>query len=381
MAKLTYPSVQGGPLSQQFENEVARSVLLQSEAIAQPMTTWLLLSTTLWGGKRYLATRIAKLFGISVKAMQSGEVTRVSTRRRGYAKVNAFIQSDLVDSDSDVADRKRRALARMSDALAAPDCLNPCTLFHQTIGVRGGDLLEHLAASTDRLSSVYLRGEVRQAELATCLVGIAERLGAVPEGRVQPRPDLDPGLDALLMLVARLDRETGGRVHSEMEGQMSLFGLLVESPAGAPARTTRHRLLDLLYAFAFMLAEDTLPMSGGSVRELEQLLLGGPPEDGGQSWIVRWRNGRKHLRLADIERMAEQAGRASSTELRGLFSRLWSVAQFWELVSLSGAQGTRIASERYAEWWRAMTTDVVPREGPKHPYWRVFEPHACTSLY
>lgn len=203
-----------------------------------------------------------------------------------------------------------------------------------------------------------------------------ERAGGVPAGSVAAAPDLDPGLDAALMLMARLDRDCTAELMRDDDKIISLFALLTDMSHPNSGRSARHRLLDLYYAMATMAYGQNLPITLPSVRKLEDTLLGGPPSSGGQSLIVRWRTKGKQLRFEGLETIVKHVVAKASTDVNQIFRLLWLMAQFWEIVELGGPEAVRRAGSRYRAWWDAMNSPGREKTVLSHPYWSHFQPHA-----
>lgn len=376
MPRPSIPSVLDGPLSAEQETAIWQAVMGQPFAMAQPLTGWLLLSMSIWTGKRALSAQLANTLGISHKTWEAGLPKRPEKFRRAMESVDSHIDAAIGQSTPDCAARRKRALGRAEQSLSEDSTVMPCVFFHQTLGIAGGDELENLAIRIDEISLAILKHRRRQDEGPSLIVGAAVQMGEVAPGCVAVDSNLDPGLDATLMLMARLDRDIAEMILPDDGKISSLFGLLVDMSHPSPGRNARHRLLDLYYAMAVMASGRSLPDKVPSIRELEDTLLRGPPESGGQSWIVRWRTKGKRLLLQDVETISTHVANTASVHVDHLFRLLWLMAQFWESIELGGPQAVQLAGERYRTWWNAMNSPGRKESDPSHAYWMIFQPHA-----
>jgi hypothetical protein len=365
-----------GALSGDQEDAVCRAVLGQRGLHAQPMTGWLLSSLTLWGHSRDFSKKLATILGVTHKTWEAGPPKSSRKWKRAVQGLNRHIAAALAESDPATASRRKRAIFRTNEALSLDQTIVPCTFFHQTIGIAGSDALEMLAVGVDEISAAILKGEAAPEAAASLVVGLAVRLEVVGPSCVTPRPDLDPGLDAVLMLYARLDRDLFQLNHPDGTHITSIFALLVDAPGAGPRKRARQRLLDLYYAISLTARGLELPVKAPSVNQLEDVLIGGPPASGGQSWITRWRNGRKHLHLKDVSAMVTRIRMDTQFDLDASFRVFWLVAQLWELIEIGGADAVAVAGARYRLWWEAMEDSGRSAVQPTHPYWRIFQPHA-----
>ena len=372
MPRPLLPNVLDGPLSKEQEDEIWQLLMAQPEMEAQPLTGWLLLSTSLWGDTRALSTQMASALRISHKTWEAGAPPRPTKLRQRIQSFGRYIDTVLAQSEPECATRRERAIQRTVRLVAEDPATPPCTFFHQSIGIASGDELEALAVHLDEISTAIVQQEKRREEAPSLIVAGAETAGQVRVGSIPPAPGLDPGFDALLMLMARMDRDCAAKVHEE-HSISSLFGLLADASHPQIKHRARRRLLDIYYALAVVAAKRDLPETPPTVEEIERTLLGGPPPSGGQSWIVRWRAGTKQLRIEHVETISANT---SQPGLDQLFRILWLVAQFWEAVEASGPEALRLAGARYRAWWGAMDSPGR-REAPlTHAYWKHFQPHA-----
>lgn len=376
MPRPPIPNVLDGPLSAEQESAIWQAVLGQPFAIAQPLTGWLLLSSSFWRGKRALPSRLAEVLGISYKTWEEGLPKKPAKFRRAMESLDRHIYTTLAQSTPECAARRERALNRTVQSISADPNAIPCVFFHQTLGIAGGDGLEMLAVRIDEISSAVLKHSRRPDEISSLIVDAAVQAGEVPSGIVAVAPDLDPGLDATLMLMARLDRDRAAELFRDDDKICSLFGLLVDMSHPNSGRSARHRLLDLYYAMAIMANGRSLPIMVPSIRELEDTLLGGPPASGGQSWIVRWRNKGKKIRFEDVEKIGVHVAEKVSNDVSEIFRLLGLIAQFWEMVELGGPEAVRRAGGRYREWWDAMDSPGREEVVLSDFYWNNFQPHA-----
>lgn len=376
MPRPSIPSVLDGPLSAEQESAIWQAVMGQQLAMAPPLTGWLLLSSSFWHDKRALSARLAEAFGVSYKTWETGLPKKRAKLRRSMESLDRHIHTSLAQSTPECAARRERALKRTVQSIAEDPTTIPCAFFHQTLGIAGGDALEALAVRIDEISSAVLKHSRRPDEISSLIVDAAVQAGEVPAGSVAVAPDLDPGLDATLMLMARLDRDRAAELFRDDDKICSLFGLLVDMSHPNSGRSARHRILDLYYAMAIMADGRSLPSIAPSVRDLEDTLLGGPPASGGQSWIVRWRTKGKKIRFEDVEKIGTHVAEKVSNDVSEVFRLLGLMAQFWEMVELGGPEAVRRAGERYRVWWDAMDSPGRKVILLSDPYWENFQPHA-----
>ena len=370
------PSVLDGSLTARQESAIWQAVTGQPFAVAQPLTGYLLLSMSVWGDKRALSAHLAKAFGISHKTWETGLPRKPAKFRRSLESFDRYIHSTLVQATPECAQRRERALKRTLQSISEDPTALPCTFFHQTLGIAGGDGLEMLAIRIDEISTSVLKQATRPDQIPTLIVDAAVHAGEVPAGSVPVASYLDPGLDATLMLMARLERDCAAKLFRDDDKISSLFGLLVDMSHPNSGRSARHRLLDLYYAMAIMAEGQSLPITVPSVKHLEDTLLGGPPRSGGQSWIVRWRTKGKKIRLEDVENIVAHVTEKVSKDVDHVFRLFWLMAQFWEMVELGGPEAVRRAGGRYRTWWAAMDSPGRKETLISHPYWTHFQPHA-----
>lgn len=376
MPQFPIPSVMDGPLSQEQETAIWRAVSGMSTDMAQPLTGWALLANVFWVGKRAMSAEMAEIMGVSHKTWAAGLPKKPAKLRRALDKFDRHIHATLAQATPECAARRERALVHMLKSIREDPATTPCGFFHQTLGIAGGDGLEALAVRVDGVSKAILTQTIRPDEIPHAIVEAAVEAGEIPAGSVATVPDLDSGLDATLMLMARLDRDCFSANHLEQHHIVSLFGLLVDMSHPTPSRNARWRLLDLYYALAIKAEGQRLPHATPSIRQLEDMLLGGPPESGGQSWIVRWRNGNKKIRFEDVQTIALRVAERSSFDFDHLFRLLWLSAQFWSMVECGGPQAVRRAGERYRAWWDAMDSPGLQDAVLADPYWNHFRPYA-----
>lgn len=208
--------------------------------------------------------------------------------------------------------------------------------------------------------------------MSAAVVKAAEDVAEISAERLQPQPGLDPGLDAILLLTAQMDHDLTAPLMARTGTINSLVGLLIDTPGGATRRRVQHRLLDMYFALALAAAGKELPVSLPRVREIEETLLGGPPESGGQSWVVRWRNGTKALREDDVRAMTAHVEQVAGNGLSWTMRRLYSAAQLWGRVEEHGPEAVRVAGERYDQWWSALCNQGRLKTPWVQPYWSQF---------
>jgi len=366
------PNVTLSPLSAEQENDIWSSAFRISSMVAQPMTGWLLHSARIWTERRALSDKMLKVFGVSSKTWDAGLPKRPRKMRHTLNSLDSFIRTNLSELTAECGSRKARALERSALALAEHPTSPPCTLFHHTFGIAGGDRLEALAVAFDHLTEAALHGHLSRKELSAGIVKVATSMNVMASQTIGPRHDLDPGLDALLLLMAQMDHDLVSPLMPH-EGEIkSLITLLVDGPGQPKRRRVQHRLLDIYYALAMAATGRPLPEKLPSIREMENVLLGGPPESGGQSWVVRWRNGTKALRERDVSSMIVYVEKATGKDLSWTMRRLYAAAQIWARVEEQGSRATGKASERYAQWWEVLCDPGRSKTAWLQPYWAQF---------
>lgn len=183
---------------------------------------------------------------------------------------------------------------------------------------------------------------------------------------------MDPGLDALLLLMAQMDHDLTTPLMANAGEINSLIALLIDVPGATKRRRVQHRLLDIYYALAVAAAGKELPSTLPSIQEAEDALLGGPPESGGQSWVIRWRNGTKALRGEDVQSMIQHVGQVTGKHLGWTMRRLYAAAQAWGRIEETS--GLSLAGKRYTQWWDALCNQGRSRTQWVQPYWGRIQP-------
>lgn len=351
-------------------------VLGAAGAQAQPLTAWLLLAISKFGTKRTLSNELSKHLAITHKTFESGLPKMPAKFQRSMAHFTRFLlRSESELSPESIACR-RRAFARMENKIAEhPDVL-PCVFFHASIGHLGDQMFEQLAVAIDDLSTEILTDDLTMPDVAQRIVLSAERVGATRQDEVSIRPDLDPGLDATLLLLARLDLNIASHLMIHDDEIVSIFALLLDMSDTVRGQSARRRLLDLFYGLARAASGRALPNNLPTIYELEDTLMGGPHEDGTQSWMIRWRGGNKLLRLKDIEDMGKFVSAKAKLDIQPLFRHLYLVALFFELVEQADDAARLTVGLRYREWWNSMETSVREKVSGVNPFFSHFHPHA-----
>lgn len=361
-----------GPLTAEQEGTLWSSLLRVPGMVVQPMTGWLLHSTGMWSDKRALSDQLVRVFGVSSKTWEAGLPKRPKKLQQSLAGLESHVKGTLAELMPESAARKRRAIERSVEAMTDYPTLPPCTLFHQTYGCAGGDRLEALAVALDELSAAVLHNQLPRNELPEGIVQVAVKVGGVRRGQVGSRPEMDPGLDALLLLMAQMDHDLTTPLMANAGEINSLIALLIDVPGATKRRRVQHRLLDIYYALAVAAAGKELPSTLPSIQEAEDALLGGPPESGGQSWVIRWRNGTKALRGEDVQSMIQHVGQVTGKHLGWTMRRLYAAAQAWGRIEETS--GLSLAGKRYTQWWDALCNQGRSRTQWVQPYWGRIQP-------
>lgn len=368
------PFVSQGPLSAAQEDQIWHKVIGIADTPAPPLTGWFIASISVWSDQREITKQIASVLRVSEKAFMSGMPKRTVKFRRSIENFDRFIGKSLKRTKPQLVERRTRAINRAVQlVVSTPEA---STFFNQSIGFLGGDELERFSIAVDDVSTRILQNHVRRTSAPPLIVCAAEQAEIVPLGAIEARNDIDPGLDALLALTARLDRDWSVKFLADEKRISSVFGLLVDMPGGERKRPAAQRLLDLYYALAYAMKHKKLPAKLASIRELEDHLLGSPPASGGQSFIVRWRNGSKKLRFEGIEQMSAHIAKSTGYDLDLDFKILWSVCKLWALIEAGGSAAVLIAGARYQQWWTAMSDPGRAASPLISPYFAQFHPHA-----
>lgn len=313
---------------------------------------------------------------MSHKTWEAGPAKTPQKLKRSAENMARSIDNSLAQAAPEWAARRRRGVERTLDLIRANPTEIPCTFFNQTVGTAGGDELEALSIALDGVSASIMAGSFPRCSAPEMVVRAAEATGVIDKDTIGTRTDIDPGLDAMLALYARLDRDWAVEVHRNGDTVSSVFGLLVDMPGHPRRRRAPHRLLDIYFAFATVASTRELPRNAPSIEQLEDALIGAVPESGGQSPIVRWRNGTQYLRREQVEAMSARIQDVWGQDYGRYFRLLWSAAELWDLIELGGQIATRQAGARYAQWWEAMHSPSRDPAPLTHPYWTQFRPHA-----
>lgn len=368
------PFVLQGPLTAAQEERIWHEVIGTPETLAPPLTGWPLAVIAFWCNKRELSVQLAKMFDVCEKTLASGLPKRGVKLRKSFESMDQKIKESLERTEPRIIARRKHAIERAARLFASDPTAS--SFFNQTIGFLGGDDLERFSIAVDDVSTRILQKRVRRTRAPHLTVCAAEQAEIVPLGAIEVRSDIDPGLDALLALTARLDRDWSVKFLADEKRISSILGLLVDMPGGERKRPAAQRLLDIYYALAYAMKHQNLPASLPSVRELEDCLLGSPPASGGQSFIVRWRNGSKKLRIEDVEEMGVHVAGSTGFDLDLDFKILWSVCKLWALIEDGGPDAVAIAGARYQQWWTAMNDPGRVASPLISPYLASFHPHA-----
>jgi len=339
---------------------------------AQPLTGWLLHSMGIWADKRTLSDRVLKIFKVSAKTWEIGIPRRPKKRQQVCDGLVAYVQQSHTELMPECAERQARAMERAARALAEYPTLPPCSFFHQTVGIAGGDRLEALAVALDEVSADVVHGRLSRDGLSVAVVKAAAEVIGLPAGAMQPDSRLDPGLDGLLLLLAQMDHDLTTPLMANAGEINSLVALLIDAPGSGARKRVQHRLLDIYFALALAARGRDLPESLPKVREIEDALMGGPPESGGQSWVVRWRNGTKALREEDVLSVIAHVGHVSGKDVSWTMRRLYAAAQAWGRVEEQGVEAVMLAGERYNQWWNALCNQGRVKTPWVQPYWSQF---------
>lgn len=361
-----------GPLTADQENAIWAKTWRIPGMTAQPLTGWLLHSMGIWADKRTLSDRVLKIFKVSAKTWEVGIPRRPKKRQQVCDGLIACARQSHTELMPECAERQARAMERAARALTEYPTLPPCSFFHQTLGIAGGDRLEALAVALDEVSADVVHGRLSRDGLAMAVVKEAAEVIGLPAGAMQPDSRLDPGLDALLLLLAQMDHDLTTPLMANAGEINSLVALLIDSPGSGARKRVQHRLLDIYFALATAAAGRDLPESLPKVREIENALMGGPPESGGQSWVVRWRNGTKALREEDVLSVIAHVGHVSGKDVSWTMRRLYAAAQAWGRVEEQGVEAVMLAGERYNQWWNALCNQGRVKSPWDQPYWSQF---------
>jgi len=373
-----YPSpwANDGPVRLGQEAGIWFALMHQPITVAQPLTSWLALAMLADGYKRSLSTAVAGAMRVSHKTWEKGLPDEPEKLDRMFDKLSRHVDRQVAESDPCYGARRKRIFDDAMAAFRQEEGEPAFAFFRLAVGALAGDALEALAAAMDDLSLRLLMRRIPENERGREIVAAVEHTGQIERNSVGPAHDLDPSLDVALALLARIDRDCNEGMHRDEGSIASMFSLLLDtSPVDKP-RSAWRRLFDVYYGLATFGATGKTPTRLPTIEQLEDALMGGPPESGGQSFFTRWRNGTKQLRLNDVAGMAAHIATQQNVDPDFQFRVLFLAAQLWSLVERHGPAARTRVGQRYRAWWEALLTPGRSPTALTDPYWLAFQPHA-----
>lgn len=335
-----------------------REAIGLGEVPHQPLTGWLYLMAGRMVKKKDVRKLLKERTGIDPKTLSKGMPRRSSSSRLMVRRANEDLARRYQNENERlVANIKRMITVSNQMAMEFPDG-NPCTAFLGELGALAGDDYTVLCHGVDRLSKAMLYSGLTKREVGDGLSELPAICGFIKsKAAVPPVRNLDPGLDAMLMLLAALDvsimkQASVGPVWSIFQ---HIFG-----GASRPAEQPVKRLFDVFYGVTTYLLHKNMPDGLPTVAQLERTLLD-PSRDTGlddpQQRIVRWRTGGQALWREDVESMIDWVKQKTRIDVSLFFICLYLACQFWMVVRSCADFDQQIVIERYLCWWQAMAPE------------------------
>lgn len=334
----------------------------------QPLSGWLCMVLARMATKKEMAIFLKHNLGVDAKTLFAGVPKRKSRLELLVRTVNRWLERRYADSNDEHADWLK-CLMRLNHRAAEEDAdALPCLSHFAGMGALGGKRFQQLCYGVDLIGKAVVTGELSRHSAGQWLPKLAQQVMGPGCVDMEVCCDLDPGLDGMLMLLARLDRDTVRAASREPQKSMSLF-LLVAGKRDADNKPRFKRLLDFFYgaAMAAKSYKGNLPATLPDIDDLARELLAGDVNEGSQS-IVRWRNGLRNLWRKDVDTMAEHVKSRSGKDPLYLFIPLLLAAQFWAVLRQCDDYDHDLLIERYISWWRAFVDEGVEDVAP-YGYW------------
>lgn len=334
----------------------------------QPLTGWLSQVLARMGTKKEMAMSMKQYFGVDAKTLFSGMPKRASRISLMVNSGNRWLEQRYADSNAEIVSWLK-TLMRLNHQAAEEDAdALPCH-FHLTgMGAFGCERFHQLCHGVDMLGKAVRAQEISRRSVGQWLPRLANHVMGPSCVHPEACCDLDPGLDAMLMLLARLDRETARSAFHDQEKSMSLF-LLVAGKRTDDQKPRFRRLLDVYYgvAMAAKSGKGHLPVDLPAIDDLARELLGADVQESSQS-LVRWRNGERNLWRTDVDSMAAHVDSQTHKDPLYLFMPLLLAAQFWAVLRQCDDYDHDLVVERYTSWWRCLADAGIEDVDP-YGYW------------
>lgn len=325
-----------------------------------PLCDWLIRVMQRILPRGEMVTALSEMSGFSPSVVRGSGPRRPKAVDRFLANVDASLgKRAMVFEDETIA------YVNTLRELAAKEF----TCFRFSPGMFDDLVLRDLCGALDRLGNRLSGHTVIPVETGEWLVELARRSPAFPGRLPEPPSPEHAALDVLLMLNARIDHvlwERHGRVGWYPQSQFIRL-----SPSTDPSGATRrpfHRLFDAFFGFHCVLSIGRMPTAKPTVLELDQL-FDGQPKSGGQSYVVRWRNGHKQLRREDVKYLIAKVSHDEG--IQQLCGCMYMAAVLWELVLDEAPELLSWAKARYGCWWEAGLASDARSGLPPDPYWRL----------
>lgn len=307
-----------------------------------------------------MVTALSEMSGFSPSVVRGSGPRRPKAIDRFLANVDATLgRRAMVFEDETIAHVK--ALRELAG--------KEFTCFRFSPGMFDDIALRDLCAALDTLGNRLLGQAVMHAGTGEWLVEIARASRAFPSNLPEPTSPERVPLDVLLMLNARVDHvlwERHGRVGWYPQSQFIRLSPLTD--ASGATRRPFHRLFDAFFGFHSVLRAGRMPTAKPTVLELDDL-FDGQPESGGQSHVVRWRNGHKRLRREDVKHLIAKVSHDEG--IQQLCGCMYMAAVLWELVLDEAPELLLWVQARYRCWWEAGLACDARHGLPPDPYWRL----------
>lgn len=324
----------------------------------QPLTGWLHLMASRMVKKKDVRNLLKERTGIEHKTLLKGVPKQAARKALMLKRLNADLARRYENENKClVANIKRVVTVANQMSQEFPDG-NPCLSFLGELGALAGDDYTVICHGVDRLSKAMLYSGLSRSEAGDGLPELSAICGFIKDKEaVPPARNLDPGLDAMLMLLAALDvsimkQASVGPVWSIFK---HIFG-----GASRPAEQPVKRLFDVFYGVTTYLLHKNTPDGLPTVAQLERTLLD-PSRDTGlddlQQRIVRWRTGGQALWREDVESMSDWVKQETRIDVSLLFICLYLACQFWTVVRSCADFDQKVVIERYLCWWHAMAPE------------------------
>lgn len=325
-----------------------------------PLYDWLIRVIHRVLSKGEMVTALSEMSGFSASVVRGSGPRRSKAMDRFLANVDASLG--------------KRAMVFEDETIAYVDTLREVagkefTCFRFSPGTFDDLALRDLCGALDRLGNRLSGHTVLPPKTGEWLVELAGRSPAFPGDLPEPTSPERAALDVLLMLNARIDHvlwERHGRVRCYPQSQFTR--LSPSTDASGAMRRPFHRLFDAFYGFHCVLRIGRMPSAKPTVLELDEL-FDGQPESGGQSHVVRWRNGHKQLRREDVKHLIARVSRDEG--IQQLCSCMYMAAVLWELVLDEAPELLPWAKTRYSCWWAAGLASDAWSGLPPDPYWHL----------